>query len=58
MITQHFLKREMILIDWLRQFSKEKEETFVRGFLGKMLFSGEESLKKSTVFPAVRKCVV
>jgi len=45
----------MSLIDWLRQFSKEKEETFVRGFLGKMLFSGEESLKKSTVLSGGEK---
>jgi ATPase subunit of ABC transporter with duplicated ATPase domains len=50
-----FFKDEMILIDWLRQFSKEKEETFVRGFLGKMLFSGEESLKKSTVLSGGEK---
>ncbi|MBL0097089.1 MAG: ATP-binding cassette domain-containing protein [Bacteroidetes bacterium] len=50
-----FFKEEMILIDWLRQFSKEKEETFVRGFLGKMLFSGEESLKKSTVLSGGEK---
>ncbi|MBL7922951.1 MAG: ATP-binding cassette domain-containing protein [Bacteroidia bacterium] len=50
-----FFKEEMSLIDWLRQFSKEKEETFVRGFLGKMLFSGEESLKKSTVLSGGEK---
>lgn len=50
-----FFKEEMQLIDWLRQFSKEKEETFVRGFLGKMLFSGEESLKKSTVLSGGEK---
>lgn len=55
-----FFKDEMSLIDWLRQFSKEKEETFVRGFLGKMLFSGEESLKKSTVLSGGEKvrCMV
>ncbi len=50
-----FFKEDMSLIDWLRQFSKEKEETFVRGFLGKMLFSGEESLKKSTVLSGGEK---
>jgi ATPase subunit of ABC transporter with duplicated ATPase domains len=50
-----YFKEEMQLIDWLRQFSKEKEETFVRGFLGKMLFSGEESLKKSTVLSGGEK---
>src|SRR5690606_34099021 len=35
------------IINWLRQFSEDKHETFIRGFLGKMLFSGEESLKKT-----------
>jgi ATPase subunit of ABC transporter with duplicated ATPase domains len=37
------------LVDWLRQFSKDKTETFVRGFLGRMLFSGEEALKPVNV---------
>lgn len=37
------------LVDWLRQYSDNQEETFVRGFLGRMLFSGEESLKKANV---------
>ena len=38
------------MIDWLRQFAPPNEgESFVRGFLGKMLFSGEEALKKTTV---------
>ncbi|MFH1208412.1 MAG: ATP-binding cassette domain-containing protein [Candidatus Omnitrophota bacterium] len=37
------------LVDWLRQFSKETDENFIRGFLGRMLFSGEESLKKASV---------
>lgn len=50
-----FFKEKMSLIDWLRQFSKEKEETFVRGFLGKMLFSGEESLKQCTVLSGGEK---
>ena len=43
------------LIDWLRQFSKEKDETFIRGFLGQMLFSGEETLKKSNVLSGGEK---
>jgi len=43
------------LVDWLRQFSKDKDETFVRGFLGKMLFSGEEVLKKSNVLSGGEK---
>ncbi|MBI3512149.1 MAG: ATP-binding cassette domain-containing protein [Bacteroidetes bacterium] len=43
------------LIDWLRQFSKDKDETFIRGFLGKMLFSGEETLKKVNVLSGGEK---
>jgi ATPase subunit of ABC transporter with duplicated ATPase domains len=48
------------LIDWLREFSKDKDETYVRGFLGKMLFSGEEVLKKSNVLSGGEKvrCMV
>lgn len=37
------------LIDWLRQYSKEQSEIFIRGFLGKMLFSGDEATKKANV---------
>jgi len=43
------------LIDWLRQFSEEKDETFIRGFLGRMLFSGEETLKSCTVLSGGEK---
>jgi len=43
------------LIDWLRQFSKEKEEGYIRGFLGRMLFSGEEGLKKVRVLSGGEK---
>lgn len=44
------------LIDWLRQFSTgEKDEVFIRGFLGKMLFSGEEVFKKSNVLSGGEK---
>lgn len=50
-----FFQSDYSLIDWLRQFSKEKEETFIRGFLGKMLFSGEESLKKCNVLSGGEK---
>ncbi len=45
----HYFDVDLNLIDWLRQYSKEKEETYIRGFLGRMLFSGEESLKKANV---------
>jgi ATPase subunit of ABC transporter with duplicated ATPase domains len=43
------------LIDWLRQFSTEKDETYIRGFLGRMLFSGEESLKSAKVLSGGEK---
>lgn len=44
------------LIDWLRQFSDgEKDETYIRGFLGKMLFSGEETFKKCSVLSGGEK---
>ncbi len=42
-------------MDWLRQYSTDKDESFVRGFLGRMLFSGEESLKKATVLSGGEK---
>lgn len=44
-----FFNVDLNLIEWLRQYSKEKDETYIRGFLGRMLFSGEESLKKAKV---------
>lgn len=44
------------LIDWLRQYSdKEKDEVYIRGFLGKMLFSGQESLKQANVLSGGEK---
>lgn len=43
------------LVDWLRQYSVEKDESFIRGFLGRMLFSGEESLKKANVLSGGEK---
>lgn len=55
-----YFTEDQNLIDWLRQFSKDKDETSVRGFLGKMLFTGEESLKKSNVLSGGEKvrCMV
>lgn len=47
--SKYFDSVELNLIDWLRQFSLEKSETFIRGFLGRMLFSGEEALKEASV---------
>ncbi|MCT4622461.1 MAG: ATP-binding cassette domain-containing protein [Schleiferiaceae bacterium] len=43
------------LIDWLRQYSDDKDEAFVRGFLGKMLFTGEETFKSSSVLSGGEK---
>ncbi len=50
-----YFEDEMSLIDWMRQYSEEKEEAYVRGFLGKMLFSGEESLKMCNVLSGGEK---
>ena len=50
-----YFNEDVNLIDWLRQYSKEKENTFIRGFLGKMLFSGEEALKKANVLSGGEK---
>ena len=44
-----YFEAEMNLIDWLRQYSTDNSETFVRGFLGRMLFSGDEALKSTQV---------
>lgn len=43
------------LVDWLRPFSKEKDESFLRGFLGKMLFSGNDALKSPKVLSGGEK---
>lgn len=54
--NKRFFTKEESLIDWLRKFSKEDEsETFIRGWLGRMLFSGEESFKKATVLSGGEK---
>ena len=46
---------EYSLVDWLRQYSEEKSESFIRGFLGRMLFSGEEALKQAHVLSGGEK---
>ena len=51
----YFAAADLNLIDWLRQYSEEKDETFIRGFLGRMLFSGEETLKNCTVLSGGEK---
>ena len=56
--NSEFFKKESNLVDWLRQWAKteeEREEVHIRGFLGKMLFSGEEALKKATVLSGGEK---
>ncbi|MBS5964235.1 ATP-binding cassette domain-containing protein [Finegoldia sp. BIOML-A3] len=53
--TRFFEDCDLNLIDWLRQFSEEKSEIHIRGFLGKMLFSGDEALKKANVLSGGEK---
>ena len=53
-----YFESPVSLVDWLRQYAKteeEREEVFIRGFLGKMLFSGEEALKMSNVLSGGEK---
>ena len=55
---EFYFHEPISLVDWLRQYAKteeEKEEVFLRGFLGKMLFSGDEALKKSNVLSGGEK---
>ncbi|WHH61558.1 ATP-binding cassette domain-containing protein [Petroclostridium sp. X23] len=53
--SQYFNDCELNLVDWLRQFSEEKSESYLRGFLGRMLFSGEEPLKEVQVLSGGEK---
>lgn len=54
--TAFFENNDLPLVDWLRQYAPEDEtETFLRGFLGRMLFSGEEALKKASVLSGGEK---
>jgi len=53
--SEYFNDIELSLVDWLRQYSQEKDETFIRGFLGRMLFSGEEALKEAKVLSGGEK---
>ena len=56
--NSEFFENDLTLVDWLRQYAKteeEREEVFIRGFLGKMLFSGEEALKTSNVLSGGEK---
>jgi len=56
--NQEYFQSDINLVDWLRQYAQteeEREEVFLRGFLGKMIFSGEEALKKSNVLSGGEK---
>jgi ATPase subunit of ABC transporter with duplicated ATPase domains len=53
--SKYFNSEAGNLVDWLRQYSEEKDESFIRGFLGKVLFSGEEALKKPNVLSGGEK---
>lgn len=50
-----YFEKPINLVDWLRQYSTEKDETFIRGFLGRMLFSGEETQKMCNVLSGGEK---
>ena len=56
--NSEFFENDLTLVDWLRQWAtteEEREEVYIRGFLGKMIFSGEEALKKSNVLSGGEK---
>lgn len=56
--NEDFFSSDLSLVDWLRQWSQteeEREEVYIRGFLGKMLFSGDEALKASNVLSGGEK---
>ena len=53
--SAYFDDCNLSLVDWLRQYSEEKSESYIRGFLGRMLFSGEEALKEANVFSGGEK---
>jgi len=56
--NDEFFNTDLSLVDWLRQWSKteeEREEVYIRGFLGKMLFSGDEALKATNVLSGGEK---
>ena len=58
--NNYMFNKDVSLVDWLRVYSKDPDETYVRGFLGRMLFSGEEALKKVSVLSGGEKvrCVL
>ncbi len=53
--SKYFDDVELNLVEWLRQYSKDPDETFLRGFLGRMLFSGDDAMKKASVLSGGEK---
>ena len=53
--TEYFNVKDMNLVEWLRQYSKDDSATFLRGWLGRMLFSGDEALKQANVLSGGEK---
>ena len=53
--TGSYFENDLNITDWLKQYSKEQDDAYVRGFLGRMLFSGDESLKKVKVLSGGEK---
>jgi ATPase subunit of ABC transporter with duplicated ATPase domains len=53
--SEFFNDVDLNLVDWLRQYSEEQSEIYLRGFLGRMLFSGEEALKQAKVLSGGEK---
>ncbi len=58
--NNYLFEKDMTITDWLRQYSKDPDETYIRSFLGRMLFSGEEALKYVKVLSGGEKvrCVL
>ena len=58
--NNYLFGQDMSIVEWLRQYSKDPDETYIRSFLGRMLFSGEEALKKVNVLSGGEKvrCVL
>jgi len=53
--NKYFEGCDLSLVDWLRQYSKDQNETYIRGFLGRLLFSGDEALKQASVLSGGEK---
>jgi ATPase subunit of ABC transporter with duplicated ATPase domains len=56
--NEYFENCDLNLVEWLSQFSNDHYEEYLRGWLGRMLFSGEEALKKAKCYLVAKKYVV